>query len=138
VTVSADSFPRWRRQRRGGDDFDHETAAIITCNDSRSRLPVIPAADLPAVLALDFETGSVEISGDACLQLLEPLAAVSTERSRFYLCGIFLPTVGDDLVAVATDGVRLVRVAVPAAAFSASRDLILPSKPQRFCAVAAD
>jgi DNA polymerase-3 subunit beta len=104
-----------------------ETMASIVCGNSRSRLPMIPWTDLPDVPAIDGEIANIEMSGAECLLLLEPLfAAAAKDSTRFYLCGIFLHTVGDQLIAVCTDGVRLIRVGVSAAEFSATRDLILP------------
>jgi DNA polymerase III subunit beta len=96
--------------------------------DSRSRLPMIPWTDLPDVPAIDGEIANVEVTGGECLFLLEPLSVAAKDRTRFFLCGIFLHTVGDQLVAVCTDGVRLIRVGVSAAKFSATRDLILPQE----------
>jgi DNA polymerase-3 subunit beta len=101
-----------------------ETAAIIVCGNSRSRLPIIP--DLPAGLAFADEIGRVEVAGVDCLTLLEPLCAVATEETRFYLTGVFWHTVGDRLTAIGTDGARLYRTSIPAGEFSATRDLIVP------------
>jgi DNA polymerase-3 subunit beta len=106
-----------------------ESVALILCGNSHSRLSVFPWTDLPDVPTTNGEIASVEVSGGECLLLLEPLsAAAAKDTARFYLHGIFLHTVGDQLVAVCTDGVRLIRVAVSAADFSTTRDLILPQE----------
>jgi len=106
-----------------------ENVAIVVCGNSHSRLSIIPWTDLPDVLALDSEIALVEVSGGECLLLLEPLAAAAVKDiTRFYLCGIFLHTVDDRLVAVSTDGCRLIRVGVSAGEFSTTRDLILPQE----------
>ena len=89
---------------------------------------MVPWNDLPDVLAIDRAIANVEVSGGECLLLLEPLSAAARNSTRFYLCGIFLHTVGDQLIAVCTDGVRLIRVGISAAEFSATRDLILPQE----------
>ena len=106
-----------------------ESIAMIVCGNSHSRLSIVPWNDLPDVLAIDSAIANVEVGGGECLLLLEPLSAAAARNStRFYLCGIFLHTVGDQLIAVCTDGVRLIRVGISAAEFSATRDLILPQE----------
>jgi DNA polymerase III subunit beta len=107
-----------------------EKGATVSCGNSQYRLPVIPGSDLPAPLAIDdAATAEIEIGGDDVLLLLEPLYAAGNEHTRFNLGGVFLHSVGGRLAGVATDGARLCRVSVPAAEFSLTRDLILPSKP---------
>jgi DNA polymerase-3 subunit beta len=103
-----------------------ENAATIVCGTSRYSLPV--CADVPAALAIDGEIASVQIGGSDCLQLLEPLSAAASETTRFYLCGLYLHSVADRLIAVATDGTKLLRISIPAGKFSTARDLIVPTK----------
>lgn len=102
-----------------------ENLATIVCGNSRSRLPVFPWDDLPAALTPDGEIARVEITGADCLILLEPLPAAATEATRFYLCGIFWHSLDERLVAVATDGHRLIHTCIAAGNFSERRDLIL-------------
>ena len=106
----------------GGD------VTTITCGRSRYRLPQIPLGDLPLPLALDDITGEVVLEGTDLLRLLSTLATASTDQTRYYLNGALLQSVGDDLVAVSTDGKQLMRVSTPAAMFSTGHDLILPLK----------
>jgi DNA polymerase-3 subunit beta len=80
------------------------------------------------VLAIDGEIGDVEISGADLLSLLSPLPAADTEPTRFHLCGVFWHNVGDKLVAVSTNGRRLIRACVTASQFSEGRDLIVASE----------
>ncbi|WP_029582506.1 DNA polymerase III subunit beta [Bradyrhizobium sp. URHD0069] len=103
-----------------------ENLATIICGNSRGRLPLFPWDDLPAALAVDGEIGRIEISGADCLTLLEPLPAAASEVTRFCLCGIFWHSIDDRLVAVATDGVRLIHTCIAAGKFSEDRDLIVP------------
>jgi DNA polymerase-3 subunit beta len=56
------------------------------------------------------------------------LPAAGTEETRFYLTGVFLQNVDDRLVAVATDGVKLLRAAVVAGVLSTDEHLIVPAK----------
>jgi DNA polymerase III subunit beta len=103
-----------------------ENSATIACGKSRYRLPV--CADAPAALAIDAEISSIEISGNDCLRLFETLPAAATELTRVYLNGVFLHSIDDRLVAVATDGAKLLRISIAARNFSTDRDLIVPTK----------
>ena len=98
----------------------------IACGGSRYRL--IGVIDPPRPLALAGEIASIEISGADCLRLLEPLPAIGTEVTRYFLCGIFLHSVGDRLIATATDGVKLIQTGIAADRFATHRRLILPGK----------
>jgi DNA polymerase III subunit beta len=100
----------------------------LVSGTSRSRLPTVPVTELPPVIAIDREIGRVEISSGDCLRLLEPLAVADAGRSRFYLAGVFWHSLDDRLVAVATDGVRLIRTSVAASTFSEDRSLIVPTE----------
>jgi DNA polymerase-3 subunit beta len=99
----------------------------VVSGTSRLRLPTIPVADLPSPLAIDQETGTVEVSGVDCLKLLQPIAVADEARCRSYLGGVFWQSRDDQLVSVATDGVRLIRENIGAATFSKDRDLIVPT-----------
>jgi DNA polymerase III sliding clamp (beta) subunit (PCNA family) len=81
---------------------------------------------LPPAIAIEEEVGRVEIGSADCLRLLEPLAVA--DRTRFHLAGVLLHSVGDRLVAVSTDGRRLVRTSVAASKFSEDRSLIVPTE----------
>ena len=94
---------------------------------SRVRLPTVPVADLPTPIAIGQEIGSIEISSADCLKLLQPIAVADAASARFYLAGVFWRSVDDQLVAVSTDGARLIRISVPAASFSDDRRLIVPT-----------
>jgi len=100
----------------------------VVCGSSRSRLPTVPVSELPAAVAIDHEIGRSEITCAECLRLLEPLAVADAGRSRFYLAGVFWHSLHDQLVAVSTDGVRLIRTSVPAPTFSVDRSLIVATE----------
>jgi DNA polymerase III subunit beta len=102
----------------------NKTAAAIVCGNHRSRLATI--TELPAMIALDDETGRIEISGADCMVLLEPLPAASGEETRFYLTGVNWQSIDGRLVATATDGTTLIRTSIAAGTFSEGRDLIIP------------
>jgi DNA polymerase III subunit beta len=104
-----------------------DKVATITGDKGRFRLQTIPIDNMPARLELEQET-SVELETTDMLRLLTVIAAASTETTRYYLNGAFLHSVGGDLVAVATDGHQLMRMAVPAGVFSIDRSCIIPLK----------
>jgi DNA polymerase III subunit beta len=101
---------------------------ITSGNDGRFRLPIIPIDDMPAVPKLEQDAANLELETADMLRLLTVIAAASTETTRYYLNGAFLHSVGGDLVAVATDGHQLMRMAIPASVFSTDRSCIIPLK----------
>jgi DNA polymerase III subunit beta len=110
-------------------DIEATTGAVnVVSGTSRLRLPAVSVADSPSAIAIEQEVGRVEISSAAGLRLLEPLAVADTGRSRPYLAGVFWHSVQDQLVAAATDGVRLIRTSVAASTFSEDRTLIVPTE----------
>lgn len=89
---------RYRLQRYGADDF----MTFPTIADSASTLTIT----------------AIEI-----LRVLEVVAFAGTSSARSYLRGICVDRINDgDLVAVATDGVILARVALPGAAKTLPQD----------------
>jgi DNA polymerase III subunit beta len=102
-----------------------ETAATIACSDGRYRLRL--HTDPPAALFVD-EIARVELAAGSVLKLLEVLPAADNGRTRAYLAGMHLHSVGDQLVSVATDGTRLLQTTVTAKPFSADNRLIIPAK----------
>jgi DNA polymerase III subunit beta len=103
----------------------HNNIIEVSSTNSCYRLPTLPEA--PTAFAITGESGGAEISRADCLRLLEVLPAVETEQTRFYLCGVFLQTVEDELVAVATNGVQLLRVSAAADYLSDDERLIIPT-----------
>jgi hypothetical protein len=87
-------------------------------------IAIVPCRDLRSPLAIDAETGAIEISRG--LTPLAPLPAASKKRSRQYLNGIFLQSIDGKLISVATDGFRVIRSRVPAGIFSSDCRVILP------------
>jgi DNA polymerase-3 subunit beta len=101
-------------------------AAMISCGNGKYRLPVM--SDAPAALAMDYEIASIEMAGDDLLTLFEVVPAASAEEDRLYLNGVHLHSAGDQLIGVATDGVKLIRIGVAADHFSDDPSLIVPTK----------
>ncbi len=72
-------------------------------------ISTLPADDFPKRKALERAV-SFDISSDALVGLLGACrTAQSTEETRYYLNGTYLHVAGEKLVAVATDGARLIR-----------------------------
>jgi DNA polymerase III subunit beta len=111
-----------------GDLVMSSTDINVSINNGNGqyRLPVLP--NPPAALVLGAETGRIEISAADVLRLLEPLPAAGSEASRFYLSGVLWHSEPGHLASVATDGTRLLRVAIEADHFSDDRRLIIPTR----------
>jgi DNA polymerase-3 subunit beta len=103
-----------------------EKCIAVVAGNHRSRLPLMPWLAMPSMIADADVTGHIEITGAEALTLLEPLPAVSTEPTRYFLCGIFWQSYGDRLGACGTDGVKLIATSIAADFFSGERDLIVP------------
>jgi DNA polymerase-3 subunit beta len=99
--------------------------AMVSSGGGRYRLA---ALDVPAALKLNSEIARVEIDGRDLLFLLKVLPAAETDQTRFYLNGFFMHNVGSELIAVATDGKKLLRTSVRAGHFSTDRRFIVPTK----------
>ena len=78
---------------------------IVKSGRSRFSLPTLPADDYPR---LDAGTFDAEFKVDFA-ELVAPIRfAISSEATRYYLCGVFLHVDGETVLrAVATDGHRL-------------------------------
>ena len=104
-------------------EMDGETL-IVKSGRSRFKLAVIAAASFPDMKASEFDA---ELDVDLAA-LFAPVAfAISSETTRYYLCGIYLAGDGKQLTSVATDGHRLAKHVLPdsAAKFDA---IIIPAK----------
>lgn len=77
---------------------------IVKSGRSRFTLPTLPVADFPELVA---GAPDVEFNVDFAALVAPVKFAMSSEATRFYLCGVHLHTHGDKLRAVATDGHRL-------------------------------
>lgn len=103
-------------------ELDGDTLTVKS-GRSRFRLATLPVEDFPSFAAGGFD---VEFDVDLAALVAPTQFAMSTEMTRYYLCGVFLHNPGSALVAVATDGHRLSRHTGP---FLASFDgVILPRK----------
>jgi len=102
-----------------------DTAMMISSGNSRYRLPLL--ADPPAGLVINPEIGRVELASADCIRLLDVVAAADTEKTRFFLTGVYLHSDGDKLIGVGMDGTKMLRVGVVADHFSEDNRLIIPA-----------
>jgi DNA polymerase-3 subunit beta len=84
----------------------------VVSGRSRFNLSTLPRDDFPVIAEGELPT-RFELPAATLRQVIEKTRfAISTEETRYYLMGIFLHVVDDQLRAAATDGHRLARVTV--------------------------
>ena len=101
----------------------------LVCGKATFRLNGMPRDEFPAFPQVDFDA-SWAIQGELISEMIERTAfAVSTEESRPILNGVLWQLADGQMRMVATNGHRLAKLAVPAAATDAPHaDLIVPPK----------
>lgn len=105
----------------------NEKMAKIKAGRSSYQLQVLPAADFPEPLAPQDPT-TLDLTAKHLLRLFKvPDAAISTEESRFYLCGIFLHVHNKRVAAAATNGHILIH-AITDVASGPFTGIIVPDK----------
>jgi len=101
----------------------------IVAGRSRFNLSTLPRDDFPVIAEGELPT-RFELPAATLRQIIEKTRfAISSEETRYYLMGIFLHVVDEQLRAAATDGHRLARVTVarPEGA-DGMPDVIVPRK----------
>jgi DNA polymerase-3 subunit beta len=84
----------------------------VVAGRSRFNLSTLPRDDFPVIAEGELPT-KFELPAATLRQIIEKTRfAISSEETRYYLMGIFLHVVDDQLRAAATDGHRLARVTV--------------------------
>lgn len=114
--------------------------ATIKAGRSRFHLGTLPATDYPIMAASGYDTEFDMPAADLLRLLGRSRFAMSSEETRYYLCGIYLHIADGMLRAVATDGHRMARVdtTIPAGA-GAMTDVIIPRKTvEKFIAILKD
>jgi DNA polymerase III subunit beta len=85
----------------------------IIAGRSRFNLSTLPRDDFPVIAEGDLPT-KFELPAATLREIIEKTRfAISSEETRYYLMGIFLHVVEEQLRAAATDGHRLARVTLP-------------------------
>ncbi|WP_176074660.1 DNA polymerase III subunit beta [Brucella intermedia] len=95
----------------------------VASGRSRYKLDVLPAEDFPSFSAGKFDT-TLEL--DLAALVAPCVHCISTDETRYYLAGVYLHAIEGRLVAVATDGHRLMRNVGPEGALGYG--VILPRK----------
>jgi len=87
----------------------------LTVSSGRSRfaLATLPSSDYPVMASSEYSHNYEVTAGDLNRLFEKTRFAISTEETRYYLNGVYLHVVEDNLRAVATDGHRLARVDMP-------------------------
>jgi DNA polymerase-3 subunit beta len=101
----------------------------VVAGRARFNLSTLPRDDFPVIAEGELPT-RFELPAATLRQIIEKTRfAISTEETRYYLMGIFLHVVDDQLRAAATDGHRLARVTIgrPEGA-EGMPDVIIPRK----------
>ena len=84
----------------------------VIAGRSRFNLSTLPRDDFPVIAEGELPT-KFELPAATLRQIIEKTRfAISSEETRYYLMGIFLHVIDDQLRAAATDGHRLARVTV--------------------------
>src|SRR3954465_6077361 len=116
TTVSAHTLFDIARKLPEGSQVElaaSEGKMQILAGRARFNLSTLPRDDFPVIAEGDLPT-RFELPAATLRQIIEKTRfAISTEETRYYLMGIFLHTVDDQMRAAATDGHRLARVTVP-------------------------
>ena len=115
ITVSAHTFFDIVRKLPEGSQVELSAAEgkmQVNAGRARFNLSTLPRDDFPVIAEGDLPT-RFELPAATLRQVIEKTRfAISSEETRYYLMGIFLHVVDDQLRAAATDGHRLARVTV--------------------------
>jgi DNA polymerase-3 subunit beta len=116
ITVSAHTFFDIVRKLPEGSQVELSAAEgkmQVIAGRSRFNLSTLPRDDFPVIAEGDLPT-RFELPAATLRQIIEKTRfAISSEETRYYLMGIFLHVIDDQMRAAATDGHRLARVTVP-------------------------
>jgi DNA polymerase III subunit beta len=101
----------------------------IVSGRARAEIPALPAGHFPSLGQPDGME-QFTLDGDGLQKALSGVsAAVSTEETRYYLCGVFLHAAGCKWIAVTTDGHRLHKIELDAPSGGhALPSIIVPAK----------
>jgi DNA polymerase-3 subunit beta len=116
TTVSAHTFFDIVRKLPEGSQVELTAAEgkmQVVAGRARFNLSTLPRDDFPVIAEGELPT-RFELPAATLRQIIEKTRfAISSEETRYYLMGIFLHLIDDQLRAAATDGHRLARITVP-------------------------
>lgn len=132
TTVSAHTLFDIARKLPEGSQVELSVSGdkmAIAAGRARFNLATLPRDDFPMIAETDLPT-KFALPSETLRQIIDKTRfAISTEETRYYLNGIFMHVVDGKLLAVATDGHRLARVAIDApAGADGMPDVIVPRK----------
>jgi DNA polymerase-3 subunit beta len=115
ITVSAHTFFDIVRKLPEGSQVELSAAEgkmQVIAGRSRFSLSTLPRDDFPVIAEGDLPT-RFELPAATLREIIEKTRfAISSEETRYYLMGIFLHVVDEQMRAAATDGHRLARVTI--------------------------
>ena len=115
TTVSAHTFFDIVRKLPEGSQVELSAAEgkmQVVAGRARFNLSTLPRDDFPVIAEGELPT-RFELPAATLRQVIEKTRfAISSEETRYYLMGIFLHVVDDQMRAAATDGHRLARVTI--------------------------
>jgi DNA polymerase-3 subunit beta len=132
ITISAHTFFDIVRKLPEGSQVELSAAEgkmQVVAGRARFNLSTLPRDDFPVIAEGELPT-RFELPAATLRQIIEKTRfAISSEETRYYLMGIFLHVVDDQMRAAATDGHRLARVTVPRPdGADGMPDVIIPRK----------
>ncbi len=132
TTVSAHTFFDIVRKLPEGSQVELTAAEgkmQVVAGRSRFNLSTLPRDDFPVIAEGELPT-RFELPAATLRQVIEKTRfAISSEETRYYLMGIFIHVVDDQMRAAATDGHRLARVTIPKPdGADGMPDVIIPRK----------
>jgi DNA polymerase-3 subunit beta len=132
TTVSAHTFFDIVRKLPEGSQVELTAAEgkmQVVAGRARFNLSTLPRDDFPVIAEGELPT-RFELPAATLRQIIEKTRfAISSEETRYYLMGIFLHVIDDQMRAAATDGHRLARVTVPRPdGADGMPDVIIPRK----------
>lgn len=115
ITVNAQVFSDFIKKLAKGKQVElhlHNNKLNITSGKTTSALATLDVDAFP-VMASDTYENSATVDAGLLSDIFGRTAfAMSTEETRYYLNGVYLHNVDDDLVGVSTDGHRLAKMTV--------------------------
>lgn len=117
ITVIADLFSKLINDFPPGSDivlsWNDADRIEVKCGRSRFKVNALPASDFPQNPDIGETVDFTLAAGDLRRAFATVAFAISTETTRFYLCGIYLHCSKSQLVFVTTNGHKLARLRLP-------------------------
>lgn len=117
ITVIADLFGKLINDFPAGTDivlsWNDDERVEVKCGRSRFKVNALPASDFPAFPDIGEATDLTLPAADLRRAFSTVAFAISTEATRYYLCGIHLHCQKAQLVFVTTNGHKLARLRLP-------------------------